>query len=215
MIKLNKIPILLIICVVIISAAFGLFILIDKDDKENNKVLFDKAFTVNIYGTQGEGYVDIEFNEDYLKGFMLSDNTNLNKDHIELDINRPNNLSNEDAFTVKILNEGILKEKGIEFDKYKMSYRVSGLKDGIDYDVFKDFKIYIDGGEVMLDNSDCSNFIKDNVIFFIKNKLDSYKEGDTVVVGVYVDMNVATDNGYNIKELEKEYVLMEQEKTND
>ena len=211
MIKFNKIPILLIVCVVIISAAFGAFLLIDKDDKDNNKILFDKAFTVNIYGTQGEGYVDIEFNEDYLKVFKLSDNTNLNKDFIQLDINRPNNLSNEDAFTVKITNADSLKEKGIEFDKYKMSYRVAGLKDGIDYDVFQDFKIYIDAGNVMLDNSDCSNFIKDNVIFFIKNKIDSYKEGDTVIVGVYVDMNAATDNGYNIKELEKEYVLVEQE----
>ena len=211
MIKFNKIPILLIVCVIIISIAFVAFLLIDKDDKENNKILFEKAFTVNIYGTQGEGYVDIEFNEDYLKAFKLNDNTNLSKELIVIEINRQNNLSNEDAFTISITNEKILKEKGIEFDKYKMSYRVAGLKDGIDFDVFQDFKIYIDSGEVMLDNSDCSNFIKDNVIFFIKNKIDSYKEGDTVVVGVYVDMNAATDNGYNIKELEKEYVLMEQE----
>lgn len=212
MVKFNKIPILLIACVAIITAAFGLFSLIDKDGKEEDKVLFDKAFNINIYGTQGEGYVDIGYNEEYLKSFLLSDSINLTKEHIKLDIINPNNLSNEDAFTVKITNADSLKEKGIEFNKISMSYRVSGLKDGIDYDVFKDFKIYIDGSEVMLDNSDCSNFIKDNVIFFIKNKIDSYKEGDTVIVGVYVDMNAATDNGYNIKELEKEYVLVEQEK---
>ena len=211
MIKFNKIPILLIVCIVIITAAFGLFMLIDKDDKVNNKVLFDKAFTVNIYGTQGEGYVDIQFEEEYLEGFVLRDGTNLNKEHIQLDVNRTNNLSNEDAFTIKILNEDSLRKQGIEFDKYKMSYRVTGLKDGIDYNVFKDFKIYIDGGQVMLDNSDCSNFVKDNVIFFIKNKVESYKEGANVIVGVYIDMNAATDNGYNIKELEKEYVLKEQE----
>ena len=92
-----------------------------------------------------------------------------------------------------------------------MTYKVAGLKAGTDFDVFQDFKIYIDDGEVMLDNSDCSNFVKDNVIFFIKNKIDSYKEGDNVIIGVYIDMNAATDNGYNIKELEKEYVLIEQE----
>ena len=211
MVKFNKIPILLIVCVAVITAAFGIFMLMDKNDNVEDKVLFDKAFTVNIYGTEGEGYVDIVYNEEYLNDFVLSDSIILNKEHIQLDINRPNNLSNEDAFTVEITNVDSLKEKGIKFDKSKMSYRVSGLKDGIDYDVFSDFKIYIDGDEVMLDNSDCSNFIKDNVIFFIKNKIDSYKEGDTVVVGVYVDMNAATDNGYNIKELEKEYVLMEQE----
>ena len=45
----------------------------------------------------------------------------------------------------------------------------------------------------------------------IKNKVESYKEGDNVIVGVYVDMNAATENGYSIKILEKEYVLKEQE----
>ena len=210
MIKFNKIPILLIVCVAIITAAFGIFLLIDREEK-TSVLEFNKVLTVNIYGTESEGYVDIEYNDDYISKCFDKDGNALTKEDIQLEISNSNNLYNNDQFTVAISNISELKKMGIEFDKTAENYIVKGLKIGTDFDVFQDFKIYIDGGEVMLDNSDCSNFIKDNVIFYIKNKIDSYKEGDTVIVGVYVDMNAATDNGYNIKELEKEYVLMEQE----
>ena len=211
MIKLNKIPILLIVCVLIISGSLCIFMLLDRDKLSNSRLEFEEMIKVNIYGTEGEGYVDIQYNEDYLNKYITKDGEKLTKEDIQLDITNANNLNNNDQFTVAISNLSELKKKGFEFNKTSESYIVKGLKIGTDFDVFQDFKIYIDGSEVMLDNSDCSNFIKDNVIFFIKNKIDSYKEGDTVVVGVYVDMNAATDNGYNIKELEKEYVLMEQE----
>ena len=59
------------------------------------------------------------------------------------------------------------------------------------------------------------NFVKDNVDFFIKNQLETYKEGDTVIIGAYIDMNAATDNGYNIEKKEQQYILKEQEKNND
>ena len=211
MVKFNKIPVLLIVCVIIITGAFGLFMLIDKDDGKCSVIEFDKVFTVNIYGTEGEGYVDIQYNEDYINKFLTKDGKALTEKNIQLDISHANNLYNNDQFTVSISNSSGLEDRGIKFDKISETYTVKGLKVGTDFDVFKDFKIYIDGGEVMLDNSDCSNFVKDNVIFFIKNKIDSYKEGDNVIIGVYIDMNAATDNGYNIKELEKEYVLVEQE----
>lgn len=215
MIKFSKIPILLIVCLIIITGAFGLFMLIDKDDEKVSVIAFNKAFTVNIYGTEGEGYVDIEYNDDYIGKFYDKDGNVVTKEHIQLEVSKANNLYNNDQFTVSISNSSSLKENGIKFNKSSETYTVKGLKIGTDYDVFKDFKIYIDEDEVMLDNSGCANFVKDNVIFYIKNKLDSYNKGDTVFVGVYVDMNAATDNGYNIKVLEKEYVLTEQEKTND
>lgn len=211
MIKFNKIPILLVVCVIIITCAFGLFMLLDEDDEKVSVLEFDKVFTVNIYGTEGEGYVDIQYNEDYISKHYGKDGKVLTKEDIQLEVSNANNLYNNDQFTVVVSNVTSLKDNWVKFDKTSETYTVKGLKIGTDYDVYKDFKIYIDDGEVMLDNSDCSNFVKDNVIFFIKNKLDSYKEGDNVIVGVYIDMNAATDNGYNIKELEKEYILMEQE----
>ena len=210
MIKFNKIPILLVVCVLIITGAMCVFLLVD-NSSEKQQVKFDNIIDVNIYGTEGEGYVDIQYNEDYIGKYQTNEGTKLTKEQIDIDVSKSNNLYNDDIFTVSISNVAALEDMGIKLDKTSESYKVSGLKIGTDFDVFQDFKIYIDEGAVMLDNSDCSNFVKDNVIFFIKNKLDSYKEGDNVIVGVYIDMNAATDNGYNIKELEKEYILMEQE----
>ena len=210
MIKLNKIPILLVACVLIITGAMCVFLLVDNDSKKQ-QVKFENIIDVNIYGTEGEGYVEIQYNEDYIGKYQTNEGTKLTKEHIEIEVSKTNNLYNDDLFTVSIGNVSALNDMGIQFDKTCEDYKVSGLKIGTDFDVFQDFEIYIDEGAVMLDNSDCSNFVKDNVIFFIKNKLDSYKEGDNVIVGVYIDMNAATDNGYNIKELEREYVLIEQE----
>lgn len=210
MIKLNKIPILLVACVLIITGAMCVFMLVN-NNSEKQQVKFDNIIDVNIYGTEGEGYVEIQYNDDYIGKYQTNEGAKLTKEQIEIDVSKSNNLYNDDVFTVSISNAITLEDMGIKLDKTSESYKVSGLKIGTDFDVFQDFKIYIDEGTVMLDNSDCSNFVKDNVIFFIKNKLDSYKEGDNVIVGVYIDMNAATDNGYNIKELEREYVLIEQE----
>ena len=90
-----------------------------------------------------------------------------------------------------------------------------GNKYGMDFDIFSDLSVYIKDGQLLIDNDKCSNFVKDNVDFFIKNQLETYKEGDTVIVGAHIDMNAATDNGYNIEKTEQEYILKEQEKTND
>ena len=112
-------------------------------------------------------------------------------------------------------NDKSLTDIGIELDGIEITYTVKGLKYGMDFDIFSDLSVYIKDGQLLIDNDKCSNFVKDNVDFFIKNQLETYKEGDTVIVGAHIDMNAATDNGYNIEKTEQEYILKEQEKTND
>lgn len=211
MIKFNKIPIFLIVCVFIITAAFGIWILISAEDDGNSHIAFEKLIAVNIYGTEGEGYVEVEINGNYIKNLKTDDGALLENSMFDIEISKENNLSNGDSFTVSIANADDLKNQEIIVDKSSVTYKVSGLKEGVDFDIFADLKISIDDGQIVLDNSGCSNFVKDNVDFFIKNDTLSYKEGDTVMVGAYVDMNAATDNGYNIKVKEKEYILSEQE----
>lgn len=211
MIKFNKIPIFLIVCVFIITAAFGIWILISAEDDGSSHIAFEKLIAVNIYGTEGEGYVEVEINGDYIKNLKTGDGALIGDSLFDIEISKENNLSNGDSFTVSIANADDLKNQGIIVDKSSVTYKVSGLKEGVDFDIFADLKISIDDGQIVLDNSGCSNFVKDNVDFFIKNDTLSYKEGDTVMVGAYVDMNAATDNGYNIKVKEKEYILSEQE----
>lgn len=204
----GKIAALTAACFLIITVTFGVWKLADMvDDSKKNELSIEKVYSVNIFGTQGEGYADISVNEEYIRNFMENTGITLNKDDIIIKVSKQNNLSNGDRIKVSIENISELNKSGIFFEKDSVTYKVSGLKEGTDFDVFTDLKIMVDDGDIVLDNSGCSNFVKDNVDFFIKDKKESYKEGDTVIIGAYVDMNAATDNGYIIDITEKEYIL--------
>ncbi len=174
-----------------------------------------ELYKVNIYGTQGEGYVDMTLDEGYLEAYIIESGISLTKEDIVVEVSKPNNLSNGDTFTVTFQNEQALEALGAKIANGTGTYTVDGLKEGTEYDVFADLVIYVDGGQVVFDDGDCANFIKDNVDFFIKNPRDTYKEGDAITVGAYVDMNAATDNGYKIEKTETIIIITEQEKTND
>ena len=206
--RFGKIGALSIACFLVITVTFAVWKLFDVTESSNTaKLSIEKLYKVNIFGTEGEGYVDIEVDENYLENYKKNTGIQFNVSDIELKISRTNNLSNDDRIKVSVTNRDDLKEKGIIFEDSSITYKVSGLKKGIEYDVYKELKIKVDGNDIVLDNSGCSNFVKDNVDFFIKNKKESYKKGDTVIIGAYVDMNAATDNGYIIDKTEKEYIV--------
>lgn len=212
MLKFNKIPIFLAMCVLIITLALGIWILVDSgDDEENVSLDVGKLYVVNIYGTQGEGYVDIRIDTAYLNRVCDAVGVLLTDEDVKPKVSKLNNLSNGDKFTVSLLNEDVVTNYGITVNSKEMTYSVVGLKDGTTYDVFNDLMIVIEGQQLIIDNSKCSNFVKDNVDFFIKDQLETYKEGDTVIVGAYIDMNAATDNGYIIEKNEKEFIIISNE----
>ena len=222
MLKFNKIPIFLIVCVLIISVAFGIWLLVDGVGQEEKAGLeLDELYKVNIYGTQGEGFVDLQINESYLQRICDESGIDLTAEDVKATVSKENNLYNGDKITVSFVIGKALKDKGVNIISDTITYSVKGLKEGTDFDVFSDLNVYIEDEEVVIDNSRCSNFVKDNVDFFIKNQLETYKEGDTVIVGAHVDMNAATDNGYNIEKTETEFFISEisevseEEKTND
>ena len=78
-----------------------------------------------------------------------------------------------------------------------------------DLDIFKDLIIEYDAAskKIVLDNSQCSEFIKQNVIFSIKREQDEYNPGDVVVIMGYIDMNAAADNRYNVIATTFEYIV--------
>ncbi len=215
MIKFNKIPIFLAICVLIITVTLGIWLLVDKSEDTNMTLDLEQLYIVNIYGTEGYGYVDLQINETYLRELCDSNGVNLTVKDIEVTISKENNLSNDDKFTLGFKDAKSITDRGIKVLDNKITYTVKGLKIGTDFDVFSDLLVYIEHEKVKLDSEKCSNFVKDNVDFFIKNQLETYKEGDTVIVGAHIDMNAATDNGYNIEKKEQQYILTEQEITND
>jgi len=212
MLKFNKIPIFLVICVLIVTFAFGIWFLVySGEDEEKTSLDIGKLYKVNIYGTQGEGYVDIQIDATYLNGICDAMGVLLTDDDVKPKITKSNNLSNGDKFTVSLLNEEAVSKCGIIVSPKVMTYSVVGLKDGTTFDVFSDLVVVIEEEQLIIDNSKCSNFVNDNVDFFIKDQLETYKEGDTVIVGAYIDMNAATDNGYIIEENEKEFIIISNE----
>ncbi len=210
MLKFNKIPVFLIVCVLIISAAFGIWLLVDSSEQEKKAGLeIEKLYKVNIYGTQGEGFVDLQIDKEYLQKICNETDISLNEEDVKAKVSVENNLYNGDKFTLSFVYDKELKDKGVDIISNNITYTVKGLKEGTDFDVFSDIQVYIDNGNIVIDNSHCSNFVKDNVDFFIKNQLETYKEGDTVIVAAHIDMNAATDNGYNIKKIETEIIISE------
>lgn len=157
-----------------------------------------EIFEVNILGTENYGYVEIKLNSK----FVAESKVDLSKFSYSVDKN--NNLSNNDVVNITINNDA-----GLKFDKKVLKVNVTGLKKGTDLDIFKDLVIEYNEAEkrLILDNSKCSEFIKDNVLFAVKREKEIYELGETVVIIGYVDMNAATDNRYNIIKTEIEYTI--------
>lgn len=174
-----------------------------------------QLYKVNIYGTQGEGYVDLTLDEGYFEAYIIETGISLAKEDIAAEVSKPNNLSNGDKFTVKFKKADTLQNKGVKVIKSEGVYTVDRLKEGHVYDVFADVQVYVEEGKVIFDDSKCANFIKDNVDFFIKSQQNTYKNGDVITIGAYVDMNAATENGYKIEITHKKITITEQERTND
>ncbi len=158
----------------------------------------EEIFEVSILGTENYGYAKIELNSE----FVAESKVDLSKFSYSVDKN--NNLSNNDVVSITINNAA-----GLKFDKKVLRINVTGLKKGTDLDIFKDLVIEYNEAEkkLILDNSMCSEFIKDNVLFAVKREKQNYDLGETVVIIGYVDMNAATDNRYNIIKTEIEYII--------
>lgn len=184
-------PLILIMLIIVFSIFYG-------KHKVANTYDISEIFQIEILGTEGYGYANISISPYFLEksGISLSE--------ISYKISRTNNLSNGDW--VEITADKI---KGIYLKEYTYKYQVSGLEKGTDLNIFKDLVVNYDAdtGALMLDNSQCSEFIKENVIFNIKRQMDKYQVGDVVEIIGYVDMNAAADNKYNIISTIYEYTV--------
>ena len=193
------------------------YLIFDKGiiDSKSDGIDITQLYKVNIYGTQGEGYVDLTLDEGYFEAYIIETGISLTKEDIAAEVSKPNNLSNGDVFIVRFMNKHLLQNKGVKVVKSEETYTVDRLKEGHVYDVFADVQVYLEDGKIIFDDSKCANFIKDNVDFFIKSQQNTYKNGDVITIGAYVDMNAATENGYKIEITNKKITIKEQERTND
>lgn len=190
--KNNKQFIILIIVIVIALLSLVMF------KSSNNVFKIEDVFEIEILGTEGYGYADITLNPDFIA------TSGVNISEFVYDLDKKSKLSNGEIITVTVKDSA-----NIHLDKKQLTFEVSGLKKGTDLDIFKDIIICYDEQtkDIVIDNSKCSEFIKENVLFIIERKKEKYDLGEKVVIIGYVDMNAATDNLYNIIKTEYEYTV--------
>ncbi len=197
MTKVNKIPIIVISVLIVLTLVIiiGYIVHLNKDDE---MIDINEAFQIELLGTQGYGYVNVTVNPD------LVEKTGISMSELSYKVSKSNMLSNGEVIRITIDNAA-----GIKLNEQQLNYTVEGLKDGTDLDIFKDLiiKYNADSKKLVLDNSQCSEFIKENVLFSIKRELEEYNKGDVVEIIGYVDMNAATDNRYNILSTTYEYIV--------
>ena len=167
-------------------------------DKSSNVFKIEDVFEIEILGTEGYGYADITLSPDFIAA------SGVNISEFIYDMDKKSKLSNGEIITVTVKNSA-----DIHLDEKQLTFEVSGLKKGTDLDIFKDIIICYDEQtkDIVIDNSMCSEFIKENVMFVIERKKEEYSLGEKVVIIGYVDMNAATDNLYNIIKTEYEYTV--------
>lgn len=190
--KNNKQLIILIIVIVIALLSLVMF------KSSNNVFKIEDVFEIQILGTEGYGYADISLSPDFIA------TSGVNISEFTYDMDKKSKLSNGEIITVTVKDSA-----GIHLNEKQFTFEVSGLKKGTDLDIFKDIIISYDEQtkDIVIDNSQCSEFIKENVLFIIERKKEEYNPGEKVVIIGYVDMNAATDNLYNIIKTEYEYTV--------
>ncbi len=198
MIKKNKIPILVGTVLTILTLLIVILCLIRVDDNKKNIYDINQVFVVELLGTENYGYANVTVNSDFLE------QADIDLSDFKYKVSQKNMLSNGDIITITIEDT-----VGLKFNKTKLEYKISDLQEGTDLDIFKDLIVEYNEvtGKIVLDNSQCSQFIKENVLFSIKRELTEYKKGDIVEIIGYVDMNAATDNRYNILTTTYEYTV--------
>lgn len=106
-------------------------------------------------------------------------------------------LRNGDQITVKIvIDDALLKEYNIVLEKKEFSRTVTGLKAALIIDPFEGLEVRFSGteesAEITVDNSDCSDFVRNYVLFDIEEK-QVYRNGDEVVVSARLGDNLPDD----------------------
>lgn len=131
-------------------------------------------------------------------------------------------LKNGDKIKVTVdFDKDELKEYNIKLTKTEFEVEVKGLLKGEEIDVFEGLKVvytgYDGGGYAELDESGCSDFVKENINFYISSDRYELSNGSTVTVNAYYDGGSDYDYDYNgvVDEENKVCYLFENSQTKD
>lgn len=122
-------------------------------------------------------------------------------------------LSNGDTITVKVLyNESEAAKLGLAIEKPEFTQIVSGLKVLKSIDAFDGFTVHFSGSEekaqIILDNSGCSDFVRNYVLFDYDRNQTVYRNGEKFTVKAYWGDNLRNgDDVYVLASETKEFTI--------
>lgn len=126
-------------------------------------------------------------------------------ENVEFEIDfdeKKNKLKNGDKIKVTVdFDKDELKEYNIKLTKTEFEVEVKGLLKGEEVDVFEGLKItysgYDGGGYAELDESGCSDYVKENIDFYISSDSYDLSNGDSLTVTAYYDGSEDYSYDYN------------------
>ncbi|MBP5463163.1 MAG: hypothetical protein J6Y20_13720 [Lachnospiraceae bacterium] len=122
-------------------------------------------------------------------------------------------LSNGDTITVKVLyNESEAAKLGLAIEKPEFTQIVSGLKVLKSIDAFDGFTVHFSGSEekaqIILDNSGCSDFVRNYVLFDYDRNQTVYRNGEKFTVKACWGDNLRNgDDVYVLASETKEFTI--------
>jgi len=209
--KIKVIPIVAMLALLLVSLC---------SCKKVNTYDAEKLCKIEVTGTNGNGTASITSDYDYISDItddVLGDNPN-DYDVLALSVlfetvkfdtdSETSQLSNGDTIKITLnYSSDRFKDYGIKFKNTSFEYKVSGLSEAVEIDLFKGLNIKYEGispnAIVLIDNTKCDSFIKDNVSFSAdKNYVAN---GDTITVTAYCRQSKLDENNYAVKSMTKEF----------
>ena len=208
----------------------------EKEKEESSKkseVDISSCVMVSAQGFDGMGVVDCstdaeEINKVFkqtmkeLYGDEIESSTKSDFDKLEKSIRvqaePSNSVSNGDKITIQILyDEKKAEECNVEIKPDSIEYTVSGLTAIQSVDAFEGFQVSFSGTEnntqIILDNSGCSDFVRNYVVFSLDGSTIKVLDGNVVVKNGET-ITVKAEFGDNLPEdMEQVYVLANDSKS--
>lgn len=123
-------------------------------------------------------------------------------------------LSNGDEVTIKITcNSKYADTCGVKLSPSSFKYTVNGLDTIQKIDAFDGLQVSFSGTEtetgVIVDNTQCSDFVRNYVNFHVEDKKESYKNGESLIVKAEFGDNLPADYDglYMLSETERGYTV--------
>lgn len=184
-----------------------------KESKKKQTIDISECVDISANGFDGMGVVSCEKNASAISKTMKQTMKEMYGDDVEDEIKNafdkleesiqftasPSmNVSNGQEVEISIVfGEKYAETCKVDFSPKTITYTVSGLTSIQSVDAYEGLSVTFAGSEdntqIMVDNSGCTDFVKNYVLFSIADEKPSYKNGETVTVNAEFGSNLPAE----------------------